>query len=153
MTMSTPQEHFEASRRFQEYYDATLRSVGTRAPAPSLGVSVDDYRRETLRTLKHTFLPPAHDLFKVQYRALKVDALDALEPQLLAAVKVEAVNPAHVPPGQLKKIERMDEYGKVKCVEFIGQESFVKAMGRPGRKVVRFLAPVDGAGRAIREFA
>jgi hypothetical protein len=151
--MSTEQQHFAAARQFQEYYDSTLRQVGTRAPAPSLGVSVNDYRRETLRTLKHTFLPPAHDLFKVQYRALKADALDALEPQLLKAVVTEAVNPAHVPVGQLKKIERFDEYGKVKCIDFIGQESFVKQMGRPGRKVVRFLAPADGAGRAIREFA
>ena len=151
--MSTDQQHFDASRSFQEYYDQALRSVGTRAPAPSLGMSVNDYRRETLRTLKHMFLPPAHDLFKVQYRALKADALDALEPQLLKAVVAEAVNPAHVPVGQLKKIERMDEYGKVKCIDFIGQESFVKAMGRPGRKVVRFMAPANSYGRAIREFA
>lgn len=151
--MSTDQQHFEASRRFQEYYDATLRQVGSRAPAPSLGMTVNNYRRETLRTLKRTFLPQNHDLYQVQYRDLKADALDALEPQLLKAVAVEAVNPAHVPPGELKKIERMDEYGKVKCVEFIGQESFVKAMTRPGRRVVKFMAPADGNGRAIREFA
>jgi hypothetical protein len=151
--MSTDKQHFEAAVRFQEYFDSALRQVGARAPAPSLGMSVNDYRRETLRTLKHTFLPPAHDLFKVQYRGLKADALDALEPQLLKAVQVEAVNPAHVPVGQLKKIERMDEYGKVKCIDFIGQESFVKAMGRPGRRVVRFMAPVDSMNRSIREFA
>jgi hypothetical protein len=114
---------------------------------------VNDYRRETLRQLKRTFLPESHDLFKVQYRGLKADALDALEPQLLKAVVQEAVNPLHVPPGQLKKIERFDEYGKVKCIDFIGQESFVKQMMRPGRRVVRFLAPADGHGRAIREFA
>jgi hypothetical protein len=151
--MSTDRQHFEAARSFQEYYDQALRNVGTRAPAPSLGVSVNDYRRETLRTLKHTFLPPAHDLYKVQYRGLKADALDALEPQLLKAVVAEAVNPAHLEPGQLKKIERFDEYGKVKCIDFIGQESFVRGMMRPGRRVVKFLAPADGHGRAVREFA
>ena len=47
----------------------------------------------------------------------------------------------------------MDEYGKVKCIDFVGQESFVKQMGRPGRKVVRFMAPANSYGRAIREFA
>jgi hypothetical protein len=151
--MSTPQEHFAAARQFQEYYDAALRNIGSRAPAPSLGMSVNDYRRETLRTLKRTFLPQNHPLYQVQYRDLRADALEVFEPQLLQAVKVEAVNPAHVPPGQLKKIERMDEYGKLKCIDFIGQESFVKAMGRPGRRVVRFMTPADGAGRAIREFA
>jgi hypothetical protein len=106
-----------------------------------------------LRQLKRTFLPPAHDLYQVQYRSLRSDALEALEPQLLKAVEVEANNPAHVPPGELKKIERMDEYGKVKCIDWIGQESFVKQMMRPGRKVVRFMAPADSYGRAIREFA
>jgi hypothetical protein len=98
-------------------------------------------------------LPQNHPLYQVQFRDLKSDALPVFEQQLLPAVVAEAVNPAHVAPGELKKIERMDEYGKVKCIDFIGQESFVKAMGRPGRKVVRFMAPADSYGRAIREFA
>jgi hypothetical protein len=34
--MSSAQEHFEASRCFQEYYDETLRRAGTRAPQPTL---------------------------------------------------------------------------------------------------------------------
>jgi hypothetical protein len=151
--MSTDQQHFDASRQFQAYYDETLRKVGTHAPAPVLGQSVNDYRRETLRQLKRTFLPPAHDLYQVQYRSLRSDALQALEPQLLKAVETEANNPAHVPPGELRKIERLDEYGKVKCVEFVGQESFVKQMTRPGRRVVRFLSPSDSYGRSVRELA
>ena len=61
--------------------------------------------------------------------------------------------PQHVPPGELKKIERLDEYGKVRCVEFVGQESFVKQMTRPGRRVVKFLSPSDSFGRAVREMA
>src|SRR5262249_52886509 len=112
--MSTPEEHLNAARRFQEYYDQTLRKVGMRAPQPILGTTVNDYRRETLRTLKRTFLPRNHDLYQVQYRELKADALQALEPQLLNAVVVEANNPAHVPVGELRKLERLDEYGKVK---------------------------------------
>ena len=119
--MTTEQEHFDASRQFQAYYDETLRKVGTRAPAPNLGQSVNDYRRETLRQLKRTFLPPAHDLYQVQYGSLRSDALQALEPQLLQAVVQEANNPAHVPPGELRKIERFDEYGKVKHIDWIGQ--------------------------------
>ena len=151
--MSTDRQHFEAARSFQEYYDQALRNVGAHAPAPSLGQSCNDYRRESLRTLKRTFLPETHDLFKVQYRALKADALDALEPQLLKAVVAEANNPQHIPPGEFRKIEELDEFGKLKMIRFVGQESFVKQMGRPGRRVVKFLAPADGAGRAIREFA
>jgi hypothetical protein len=151
--MSTDQQHFDAARQFQEFYDQTLRRVGAKAPQPILGQSVNDYRRETLRNLKRTFLPEVHPLHQVQYRGLRSDALAALEPQVLAAVEIEANNPQHVPVGQLKRIERLDEYGKVRCVEFVGQESFVKQMTRPGRRVVKFLAPSDSYGRAVRELA
>jgi hypothetical protein len=137
--MSTPQEHFDASRKFQAYYDETLRKVGMRAPEPTLGQSCNDYRRETLRTLKRTFLPQVHDLYQVQYRALKADALPIFESQLLNAVVTEANNPVHVPLGELRKVEELDEYGKLKTIRWIGQESFVKHMSRPGRRVKSFL--------------
>ena len=151
--MSTDQQHFDAARQFQAFYDETLRRVGAKAPQPTLGQSVNDYRRETLRQLKRTFLPEAHDLYQINYRGLPSDALGVFEPQILRACVDEANNPAHVPPGELKKIERLDEYGKVRCVEFVGQESFVKQMTRPGRRVVKFLAPSDSYGRAVRELA
>ena len=137
--MSTPEEHLSACLKYQEYFDNTLRKVGMRAPQPVLGTTVNDYRRETLRTIKHTFLPQNHPLYAVQMRALKADALGALEPQVLQAAVVEANNPCHVEPGQLRKVEELDEYGKLKTIKWIGQESFVKAMGRPGRRVKSFL--------------
>ena len=86
--MSSPEEHLSACLKFQEYYDDTLRKVGMRAPQPTLGQTVNDYRRETLRTIKQTFLPQSHPLYKVQMRALKADALAALEPQVLTACVV-----------------------------------------------------------------
>ena len=55
--MPSEQEHFDASRKFQAYYDEVLRKIGVRAPQPVLGTTVNDYRRETLRNLKRTFLP------------------------------------------------------------------------------------------------
>ena len=117
------------------------------------GNRVNDYRRETLRQLKRTFLPPAHDLYQVQYRSLRSDALQALEPQLLTAVVAEANNPAHVKPGELKKIEELDETGALRMIRFVGQESFVKQMMRPGRRVISFTTDrgrFDASGRALR---
>jgi len=118
-----------------------------------LGQTVNDYRRETLRTIKRTFLPQNHPLYAVQMRALKADALAALEPQVLTACIAEANNPCHVPPGELKRVERLDQYGQVKTIDWVGQESFVKAMGRPGRRVVSFRTDhgyVDASGRGLR---
>src|SRR5262249_14600810 len=120
-----------------------LRQVGMRAPQPIRGQTTNDYRRETLRIIKRTFLPPAHDLYQVNYRGLRADALQALEPQLLQAAVIEANNPAHVPRGELKKLEEMDEYGKVRSIRYIDQESFVKQMGRPGRRVVGFYKAIE----------
>jgi hypothetical protein len=148
--MSSEQEHFDAARKFQAYYDEALRKVGARAPQPILGETVNHYRRETLRNLKRTFLPQNHPLYEVQYRDLKADALGIFEPQLLSTCVVEANNPCHVEPGELKKIEEIDPYGQVKTIRWVGPESFVKAMGRPGRRVQSFRNPVDHSGNAVR---
>jgi hypothetical protein len=153
MTMSSPEEHLSASLKFQEYYDNALRKIGLRAPQPTLGQTVNDYRRETLRTIKRTFLPQNHPLYEVQYRGLKADALGILEPQLLNACVTEANNPIHVPPGELRKVEELDDYGKLKTIKWIGQESFVRQMMRPGRRVVSFKTDhgfVDASGRGLR---
>ena len=103
--MPSEQQHFEAARKFQAFYDETLRKIGARAPQPILGETVNHYRRETLRNLKRTFLPQNHDLYQVQFRQLPADVLQVFEPQLLQACVVECNNPAHVPPGELRKVE------------------------------------------------
>jgi hypothetical protein len=142
MSMTEDQLKYQqrSARLYQEKYDGTLRQVGMRAPEPVLGQSPDDYRRETLRTLKKTFLAN-HELNKVNMRGLDSSVLPPFEAQVLDAVVKEAYNPQNVPPGELRKIERYDEYNKVKEILFVGQDSFVKQMGRAGRKVVSFLTP------------
>jgi hypothetical protein len=131
--MSTPQDHFDAARKFQAYYDETLRKVGMRAPQPVLNQTVNDYRRETLRTLKRMFLTN-HELGQINCRGLKADALAVFEPQLLAAAVTEAFNPANVPEGQLREIITRDERNGQEIHRFIGQHSFVRDMMIPGRR-------------------
>jgi hypothetical protein len=92
--------------------------------------------------MKRTYLPQNHKLYQVNWRGIKSDSvLNALEPDLLAAVQVEAWNPCHVPPGELRERKIVDEYGKVREIRFIGQESFVKQMSMPGRRVAGFYTP------------
>jgi hypothetical protein len=151
--MSTPDQHFSAARKFQAFYDEALRNVGVRVPGPVLGQTCNDYRRETLRNLKRTFLPQVHDLYRVQCRALPADALSILEPEILKACVTEADNPAHVPPGEIRKVERLDETGRVRCIDWIGQEHFTKQMTQPGRRVVSFRTnqgAVDSNGHFLR---
>jgi hypothetical protein len=80
-----------------------------------------------------TFLPQNHELYNVQCRQLPSDVLGVFEPQFLRAC-VDSVNDSsHLAPGELRKVERTDPNG-LKFIDWIGQESFVKAMRRPGRR-------------------
>jgi len=142
----------DACREYQAYYDEALcRRVGIQAPQPKAGQDVNDYRCETCRTFKRTFLPQVHPLYQVQYRSLRDDnvALRNLESQLLSACVVEAYNPSNVPIGQLKEIKELNSFGQPRSTRFVGQESFVRLPNfgtdiqstggyRPGRRVKAF---------------
>jgi hypothetical protein len=150
MNAPTPQDHFDASRQFQAHYDDALREVGVRIPAPILGQSVNEYRRQTLHALKRSLFRN-HELNKVDFRNLKTDSLAVLEPQALQACVSERTNPRNVQPGELKPIKSLDQYGRVQETKFIGaydptwntQECFTKALTRAGRRVVS-IATGDG---------
>jgi hypothetical protein len=114
-----------------------LRNIGARAPQPTLGQSVNDYRRETLRTIKRTFLQN-HELGKINCRGLASDALGVFEPQLLAAAKVEAFNPASVAPGEFRMITKRDPNNGQEVRDFIGPRHFTWDMTRVrGRTTLR----------------
>jgi hypothetical protein len=154
--MTLEAENLAACRKFQSFYDETLcRRVGITAPQPQPGEDIQHYRARALNLFKRTFLPQVHDYY-VGYHALSradSNAFNNFERDMLRACVVEANNPAHVPPGELRKIEERDEYGGVKQIRFVGQESFVKAMTRPGRRVVSFNTsngPVSASGMFLR---
>jgi hypothetical protein len=132
--MASPKEHFEAARRWQEHYQKEVEDIGLNIPPPTLGQSTNDYRREMMRLLKKTFIPPTHDLYQVNMRGLPADVLSGFEEMLLPACKTEAFNPLTVPKGEMREIVKTDANG-LKVRQFIGQESFVKAIGRPGKRM------------------
>src|SRR6516225_1038808 len=148
--MASPKEHFDAARKWQEHYQAQVEDIGLNMPSPTLGQSTNNYRREMMRLLKQTFIPTTHDLYKVQMRGLPDDVLAGFEQMLLPACRTEAFNPATVPLGEIREVVKTDASG-LKVRNFIGQESFVKQMMRPGRRVVSFRTDhgyVDAGGRA-----
>lgn len=127
----------DALRQWQAHYDENIfRKIGMKAPEPRADQSVLDFRRETDRALKRLCLPQAHEFFKVNWRGLDTDALDAMEPQLFRHCEKEFNNPANLPPGEIRMVPRIDGFGKTTHFDAIGSESFVKAMGLPGRRAV-----------------
>ena len=145
------QKYMQNSAQVDQFrLDNGLRDIGERAPAPVLGQSPNDYRRETLRKVKLHHLQN-HELYKINVRGLPDEVLDNFETMIINAAKSELRNNNNVPPGTLRRVDTLDQTGRLSCTEFYG-ESFVKSMGRPGRKVVAFLAPMmDSQGRAVRK--
>jgi hypothetical protein len=137
MPMTAEQLDYQqrSARTYQERYDLALKQVGMRAPQPVLGQHPDDYRREVLRTIKKTFLGN-HELGRINMRGLPSEVLPQFESQVLDAAVKEAYNPNSVPPGEMRRVERLDQTGRVSEICWIGPVSFVRDMGRPGRRVV-----------------
>jgi hypothetical protein len=109
------------------------------------------YRRDLAVKLKK-LLPGSHELRQVQYRRLDDTTLSVFEPQLYHAVRAEAHNPSTVPPGEFRRVVKIDSNG-MKMVEWIGQDSFIKQFTRPGRRVTSFRTDqgfVDASGRPLR---
>lgn len=128
--------------QWREFFDQQLFAIGVRAPMPSLNQSSNDYAREVCRSLKRRYLPRNHEFARINFRGLEADALQRLAPQLIEHVKVEAVNPENLPPGEIRAVERLDPHtGQVRFRDWVGQKSFVAdpAYGfRPGRRVTSF---------------
>jgi hypothetical protein len=125
-----------SARTIQEKYDNALAPWGSRADAKPLSQDVDEYHRN-LAVRAKKLLPEGHKLRDIQFRGLRADAFAVLEPQLLSAVSTSAFHPTSVPQGTIQRREATDSNGH-KVINWIGEESFVKAMGIPGRRVVSF---------------
>jgi hypothetical protein len=142
--MSLEQNNREACLRFQELYQQSLgRHVGMNIPPPVVGEDVMHYRARMCNLIKREFLPQKHDCWQSYHKMARTDSgiFTEFEKMLLPAAKAEAYNPANVPAGELRKREVRDEFGHLQEIRFVGPECFVKQMGRPGRRVLKFMAP------------
>jgi hypothetical protein len=73
-----------------------------------------------------------------------------MEPQVYAACKQSASRPDSVAPGEMREVVRINPQNGHKEIHFLGPESFVREMGRPGRKVVSFMHRYNTSGVAFR---
>jgi hypothetical protein len=131
-------------RTIQERADAAFEPWGMRAPGPTLGCDTDAYRRDLLIKAKK-LLAGDNELRRVQIRQLPRDALSQFEDMIYPAAKATAYSADSVPAGEMRAIQEKDSNG-LKMIRWVGNECFVKAMGRPGRRVLGFRYP-DGTFR------
>jgi hypothetical protein len=122
---------------------------GFRAPAPVIGQDPQDYRRD-LAVLAKRQLPHGHELRKVKLWKLPKDTFEVFEPQVYAACREAASRPDSVAPGEIREVVKINPQNGHKEIHFLGTTSFVRDMGRPGRKVVSFMHRYNTSGVAFR---
>ena len=138
-----------SARIFQARADRVFEAWGFRAPQPTLGQDPEDYRRD-LAVMAKKQLPHDHQLRKVKLWRVPRDVFETLEPQVYSACREAAKRPDSVAPGTMREVTRINPQNGHKEIHFLGQESFVKEMGRPGRKVVSFMHRYNTSGIAFR---
>jgi hypothetical protein len=141
----TREEEAELQRRlsgFQAKYDEALAPMRRQAPAPRLGEGANAYRRRGLGFVQ-MFLPPDHDLHGLSLENCKADAIGVLEKQILHAARETARQPellANTPAGRPDSLDpTLRAVTQANGVTTYHGESFVRAMGRPGRRVLSFM--------------
>jgi hypothetical protein len=114
--------------------DTVFNGFGQRAPRPLEGEGLLDYRRRLATKLKsHSSIWKG-----VKLSALPEEAFGIAEGQIYSDAAVAAANPVDLGAGELRMVTKIDPTTGVRSNVFYGKESFVKGMGRPGRRVAAF---------------
>jgi hypothetical protein len=138
----------EARREIQAVYADAYKSFGTEVPAPVDDESPSAFRKRLFNRLARR-LPSGHDLANVRADDLGSQPVvfDNFERMLLDAAKVEGEKPSfeNLPAsGELISRNRIDSATGERMTEWFGRESFIKSMGREGRKLLHIKNPQTG---------
>jgi hypothetical protein len=114
--------------------DAVFNGFGQRAPRPLEGEALIDYRKRLATKLK-SYSPVWKS---VKFSQLPEEAFGIAETQVYSDAISAASNPTDLEAGELRQVTKLDPTTGVRTINFYGKESFVKQMGRPGRRVASF---------------
>jgi hypothetical protein len=114
--------------------DAVFNGFGQRAPRPLEGETIIDYRKRLATKLKGY----STAWKSVKFSQLPEEAFNIAETQVYADAIAAATNPTDLEAGELRQVTKTDPTTGVRTIVFYGKESFVKQMGRPGRRVKSF---------------
>jgi hypothetical protein len=133
MKPKTDDEH-AAFADAQARADSVYQGFGKHAPRPLEGEGLMDYRKRLATNLKmHS------SMWKnVKLSKLDEEAFEPIETQIYADASSAAANPLDLEAGELRMVTKIDPTTGVRSNLFYGKESFVKQMGRPGRRVASF---------------
>ena len=128
--------------QISERYADAFESFGVRPPAPIDGERPGQYRARLFESLRLR-LPSDSEWSGVRADSVPASARDQIELIVIAAAKKEGLTPSmsSLPAsGEVTRLRTDPETG-AKATEFYSRSSFIRDMGRPGRRVVRLLDP------------
>jgi hypothetical protein len=128
---------------FQARVDDALAPYNVRAPSPVAGENETGYSRRLIQIAQER-LPSTHPLYKVALGDMDASTLTVFADQILDAAKASAWDPSSVPRGTIAQRNLDDPYTGQRSVAFVGQESFIKSMSMPPRKLKRLIDPKSG---------
>jgi hypothetical protein len=131
-------------RETQAFADDCFEPHGFRAPAPSSGENLTQFKRR-LMYIGQSKLPPGDERRSVRIVNCADDAINALWPAWMKDVAAAGRDPDLVPEGEIYSSERTDSSGH-RITEFRGRDSFVKQLGRKNMRVVAFNRGPGGNG-------
>jgi hypothetical protein len=133
MKPRTDDEH-AAFADAQSRADMVFSGFGQRAPRPLEGESLIDYRKRLASKLKGH----SNTWKKAKFSRMDDDTFEIAEAAVYADATAAAANPIDLKAGELRMVTKVDPTTGLRTNVFYGKESFVKGMGRPGRRVASF---------------
>jgi hypothetical protein len=137
----------ERNRLLQARYTDAFSAFNVETPPPIDGELPGRYRRRLFDRLVRK-LPSSSDLSEIRADELSSAVIDNFEPSLLSQVIAEGLRPSfeNLPPsGELIARNRVDPATNERSVEYFGRESFIRGMGREGRRVRCIRNPQDNS--------
>lgn len=114
--------------------DSVFQGFGKQAPRPLEGETLINYRKRLATHLK----PHSATWKSVKFSQLPEEAFGIAEAQVYSDAAIAAASPSDLDEGELREVSRTDPRTGMKTNVFYGKNSFVKAMGRPARRVASF---------------
>ncbi len=111
--------------------DAAYLGLGSRAPSPMMGETLQGYRSRMARGLQRH----SAGFDKIDLATLSGPAFDAIEDRIYGDAVVAARTPETI-PGVIREVVKVDPATGQRTINFFGDHTFIHEMKRPSRRLI-----------------
>jgi hypothetical protein len=126
----------------QERWDGTFAKLDRSCPAQRADEASVDYLRRLSR-IGRRYIPKGEQMASVNFAELPDEVVPKFSELMRATVERNLYRTDNMAPGEMRAVMRTDENTGQKIREWIGPDSFVKAMSQPCRRVIGGLFQKD----------